>query len=79
MYMVELETRNFSFMTFDGTQRGALDLMVKTWRKHCEQYDIQAFGDGAVWPNEKALKDDCARLKVKRGLGFRDGQQILEM
>jgi len=77
MFMLELETRNYSFQCFAATEKECYEHLWKAWKKHCVQCRLP-LGD-SFFPTEESLASGDLNLTRLDSLPvcLRDGEPIL--
>lgn len=68
-YLLEAESRHFSFRAFGRTEAAARDALAAVFARHGEQYGL---------PADWSAELDCNVTPVVFGAGYRDGALIVE-
>lgn len=70
-----LDTRHFRFQSYGRTKQEALDILRKTWTKHCEQYR----NEENLWYFDQCVKEEGVEYEtVQLGIGTRDREILVE-
>ena len=79
VFMLELDTRHFSFRCFAETKEECYDHFWKAWKKHCGQPDFRV--EDSLFPTRRSLTngeyaDSLELTEISLPLFLRDGQEI---